>query len=178
MDFSRLKKYDLHCHLDGSLSKRVILKLARMTGADLGNVEDLESRLRVREDCRSLKEYLEKFDLPLSCLTDQKCFTTAVTENTSGIREMRPTEMSSRTGYWAAICFMAERYPSTMAVFRVIFTSAADSERMLTNTSTVPREMLFFTDCFTASSAKDTLRGSFTVQAEIEIAIGKFCQIT
>ena len=24
MDFSRLKKYDLHCHLDGSLSKRVI----------------------------------------------------------------------------------------------------------------------------------------------------------
>ena len=57
MDFSRLKKYDLHCHLDGSLSKRVILKLARMTGADLGNVEDLESRLRVREDCRSLKEY-------------------------------------------------------------------------------------------------------------------------
>lgn len=80
MDFSRLKKYDLHCHLDGSLSKRVILKLARMTGADLGNVEDLESRLRVREDCRSLKEYLEKFDLPLSCLTDQKCFTTAVTE--------------------------------------------------------------------------------------------------
>ena len=73
--------------------------------------------------------------------------------------------MSSFTPKSSAICFMAARYPATMDAFRVTFASAAPSERTDRNTSTFPREITFFTACFTASSPKDRLRGSFTVQS-------------
>lgn len=51
-------RVELHCHLDGSLPLETVRAL---TGrADL-TLEDLQAR----PDCGSLKEYLEKFDLPL-----------------------------------------------------------------------------------------------------------------
>lgn len=59
-----LKKIELHCHLDGSLSLGCVREL-------LGrNVEKEE--LQVADDCRNLAEYLEKFDLPLQCLQTEK----------------------------------------------------------------------------------------------------------
>lgn len=75
-----LKKYDLHCHLDGSLSAVTIRKLACETGRDLPDDAALSSLLQVQPDCRSLKEYLMKFDLPLSCLITKENFRTAVRE--------------------------------------------------------------------------------------------------
>lgn len=75
-----LKKYDLHCHLDGSLSEAVIRKLAAGAGVEIPAGEKLMELLQVEPDCRSLKEYLEKFDLPLSCLADRDSFRTAVSE--------------------------------------------------------------------------------------------------
>lgn len=59
-----LPKLDLHCHLDGSLSKSFVEELK-------GRVVN-EKELQVSEECRSLAEYLEKFDLPLTCLQDEQ----------------------------------------------------------------------------------------------------------
>lgn len=55
-----LPKIDLHCHLDGSLTRHSMEKL-------LGRRVE-EEEIRVSDDCKSLAEYLEKFDLPLQCL--------------------------------------------------------------------------------------------------------------
>lgn len=71
-----MKKYDLHCHLDGSLSEEIVKKLA--CEARIAVPEDLRRSLQVQHDCRSLKEYLMKFDLPLSCLVTGESFKSAV----------------------------------------------------------------------------------------------------
>ena len=61
-ELTALPKVELHCHLDGSLSRGFIEKrLGRKV---------LQSELSVSEDCRSLNEYLEKFDLPGKCIMD------------------------------------------------------------------------------------------------------------
>lgn len=73
-----LKKYDLHCHLDGSLSETAIQKLAEALGHTLPSESELQKSLRVQSDCQSLREYLTKFDLPLSCLVTGENFRTAV----------------------------------------------------------------------------------------------------
>lgn len=75
-----LKKYDLHCHLDGSLSAVTIRKLAAEIGKELPNDKKLAELLQVEPGCTSLKEYLMKFDLPLSCLITKESFRTAVRE--------------------------------------------------------------------------------------------------
>ena len=55
-----MPKIDLHCHLDGSMTQKGIEKiLEREVGI---------SELQVSSECRSLAEYLEKFDLPLECI--------------------------------------------------------------------------------------------------------------
>lgn len=55
----QLPKIDLHCHLDGSLSLGLVSSL-------LGREVQLEE-LQAADDCKSLAEYLQKFDLPLQC---------------------------------------------------------------------------------------------------------------
>ena len=63
MDIKTIPKLDLHCHLDGSLTKAM---MERHLGKTIP-----EDALTVSEDCRSLTEYLEKFDLPVQCLQDE-----------------------------------------------------------------------------------------------------------
>ncbi len=56
-------KIELHCHLDGSLSRGFIQRrLGRNVSVD---------RLRAPDNCGSLAEYLEKFAVPCSCLMDE-----------------------------------------------------------------------------------------------------------
>lgn len=62
----KLPKIELHCHLDGSLSKKFIQERLGRPVAD--------EELCVSQDCTSLLEYLEKFELPLQCLTDEEGF--------------------------------------------------------------------------------------------------------
>lgn len=59
-----LPKVELHCHLDGSLSREFI---ERRLGRSVSQAE-----LSVSDDCTSLAEYLEKFDLPGQCLQDEE----------------------------------------------------------------------------------------------------------
>lgn len=56
----QLPKIDLHCHLDGSLTRSCLCELS---GREIALEE-----LQVSEDCQDLAEYLEKFDLPLKYL--------------------------------------------------------------------------------------------------------------
>lgn len=64
-------KVELHCHLDGSLPLDVVRKLADDRGIAIPKSdEELKNLLQVHPDCTSLKEYLEKFDLPGRCLQD------------------------------------------------------------------------------------------------------------
>ena len=53
-ELKALPKVELHCHLDGSLSRSFISQ-------ELGREVD-PTELQVAYGCRSLKEYLEKFD--------------------------------------------------------------------------------------------------------------------
>ena len=69
--------YDLHCHLDGSLSEECIRSLAEEAGISLEGL-DLSRELRADADCKSLAEYLTKFDLPLKCLVSEEGFARAV----------------------------------------------------------------------------------------------------
>ncbi len=59
-EFWKLPKIELHCHLDGSIPRGALEEL-------LGR-EVQEAEIQVSDDCESLAEYLEKFDLPLTCL--------------------------------------------------------------------------------------------------------------
>ena len=66
MDYKKYAIVDLHLHLDGSLSAKAILKVAKLEGINLpaDNEEDLNKFLMVPENCKSLNEYLERFALP------------------------------------------------------------------------------------------------------------------
>lgn len=57
---------ELHLHLDGSLSPRVMRELADMQGIPI--TEEELSHAGVSQDCRDLNAYLEKFALPCSLL--------------------------------------------------------------------------------------------------------------
>lgn len=59
---------DLHLHLDGSLSEDDFRYLASLHGVDLG--KKFPDCIHVSDNCQSLEEYLEKFDLPLKLLQD------------------------------------------------------------------------------------------------------------
>ncbi len=61
---------DLHLHLDGSLSPKLVLELAEKQGIDLPRQDDqtLEGLLSAPTDCQSLNEYLDCFTLPLRVL--------------------------------------------------------------------------------------------------------------
>lgn len=59
----KLPKVELHCHLDGSLSREFI---ERRLGRKVNPEE-----LCVSDGCKSLSEYLTKFDLPGRCLRDE-----------------------------------------------------------------------------------------------------------
>lgn len=66
MDYKKYAIVDLHLHLDGSLSAKAILKVAKLEGTKLpaDNEKDLNKYLIVPENCQSLNEYLERFALP------------------------------------------------------------------------------------------------------------------
>ena len=60
---------DLHLHLDGSLSIGDFRYLAERNHVDLG--DKFPENVCVPNDCKSLEEYLERFDLPCSLLQDE-----------------------------------------------------------------------------------------------------------
>lgn len=68
---------DLHLHLDGSLGLEDFKYLAERNHVSLG--DDFPKNVRVPEGCKSLEEYLTRFDLPCSLLQDEFSIAYAVT---------------------------------------------------------------------------------------------------
>ncbi len=71
---------DLHLHLDGSLSPKLVKRLAQRQGISLpaGEGAGLEALLSVPADCESLNDYLRCFDLPVALLQTPEALTLAV----------------------------------------------------------------------------------------------------
>lgn len=61
---------DIHLHLDGSLSREDFVYLAKKNNVSLG--EDFPKNIVVPNNCNSLDEYLNRFDLPCSLLQDEE----------------------------------------------------------------------------------------------------------
>ena len=59
-DFLKRPKIDLHCHLDGSL---VLQSMGEILEREVRKEE-----IQVSDNCTSLAEYLQKFDIPISCI--------------------------------------------------------------------------------------------------------------
>ena len=80
---------DLHLHFDGSLLPRTVLELAREQGIRLPAEEpdELKLFLTAPEDCKSLNEYLEKFDLPLLVLQTKEAVRKGMYTLVSSLKE-------------------------------------------------------------------------------------------
>ena len=80
---------DLHLHFDGSLLPRTVLELAREQGITLpaGEPDELKLFLAAPEDCKSLNEYLEKFDLPLLVLQTKEAIRKGMYTLVSSLKE-------------------------------------------------------------------------------------------
>lgn len=64
-----LPKVELHCHLDGSVSKKTLRNIANEQGYELPeNEEALRTLVEAGEGCQSLLEYIGKFETVLDCL--------------------------------------------------------------------------------------------------------------
>lgn len=66
MDYKKIPKIDLHCHLDGSVRPETVLELALEENIKLPsyNIDKIKEMLVAPKDCKSLNEYLERFDIP------------------------------------------------------------------------------------------------------------------
>ncbi|BAH05800.1 adenosine deaminase [Clostridium kluyveri] len=69
-----IPKTDLHCHLDGSLRPETILDIAYKENIPLPNKElaNFQEEIKVIGKCTSLKEYLNKFNLPIQIMQKEE----------------------------------------------------------------------------------------------------------
>ena len=77
---------DLHLHFDGSLPVKTVLEQAQKQRITLpaDSLEELQNKMACPVNCRSLNEYLEKFELPLMVLQTsdgiKECMTALIEE--------------------------------------------------------------------------------------------------
>lgn len=64
---------ELHLHLDGALRPKTVWELAKQQQVNLPSrsIEETKEMMEVPENCKTLSEYLERFDLPLLVLQQE-----------------------------------------------------------------------------------------------------------
>ena len=65
---------ELHLHLDGALRPKTVWELAQLQQVNLPSrsIEEMKEMMEVPENCKTLSEYLERFDLPLLVLQQEE----------------------------------------------------------------------------------------------------------
>ena len=81
------KLIELHLHLDGSLRPKTVWELAKEQNIKLpaNTVDEVRDQMQVSEDCRTLEEYLTRFDLPLLVLQTREALERAAFELTEDL---------------------------------------------------------------------------------------------
>lgn len=73
------KMIDLHLHLDGAISKESARELAEMQNIEIPEDDEaLLKMMRVDDNCKSLTDFIAKFDFPISLLQTCEGISTAV----------------------------------------------------------------------------------------------------
>lgn len=73
MNFNKIPKIDLHCHLDGSLRAETILDIIIKNKLKLPrNLKEVKEQLTAPSSCSSLDEYLRCFELPIAVMQTHK----------------------------------------------------------------------------------------------------------
>lgn len=71
LDFiQKMPKVELHCHLDGSVRPSTMLEILQKQYNELQGekLSDFENKVKVKDRCESLNEYLEKFKYPIKVM--------------------------------------------------------------------------------------------------------------
>lgn len=81
---------ELHLHLDGSLRPGTVWELAGEQKIELPakTVEDVHCKMEVPENCRTLEEYLKRFDMPLMVLQKADALERAAFELTEDLAKI------------------------------------------------------------------------------------------
>lgn len=70
----QIPKVELHCHIDGSLRVDTVYELMKKDNIlkNDANIDDLKKQLMVNNDCKDLREYLNKFEIPINLMKNTK----------------------------------------------------------------------------------------------------------